>query len=355
MNTTILIVDDMEINRAILAEGFKDEHEILEAADGEEALELIESNEHIAAVLLDLIMPKMDGLEVLRRMNESKKIVHVPVFIITAENSEKTLMDAYDLGAMDVISKPFMMNFLKCRIENVIELYRHRNELEDIVDEQVKRLSSLNQSMVETLATLIEFRDCESGEHVKRICGLTKILMTTVSDMYPEYYLPKAEIDKIVMSSILHDVGKISIPDGILNKPGRLTKEEFETMKLHTVNGAEILSKIPNMMDEDVFNYSYDISRHHHERWDGRGYPDGLKGDEITIWSQVVAVADVYDALTSPRVYKAAFDHQTAMKMIYGGECGIFNPKVLEAFGKCIQKIEKTDAELFSQEKEQQE
>jgi putative two-component system response regulator len=355
VNTTILIVDDMEINRAILAEGFKDEHEILEAADGEEALELIESNEHIAAVLLDLIMPKMDGLEVLRRMNESKKIVHVPVFIITAENSEKTLMDAYDLGAVDVISKPFMMNFLKCRIENVIELYRHRNELEDIVDEQVKRLSSLNQSMVETLATLIEFRDCESGEHVKRICGLTKILMTTVSDMYPEYYLPKAEIDKIVMSSILHDVGKISIPDGILNKPGRLTKEEFETMKLHTVNGAEILSKIPNMMDEDVFNYSYDISRHHHERWDGRGYPDGLKGDEITIWSQVVAVADVYDALTSPRVYKAAFDHQTAMKMIYGGECGIFNPKVLEAFGKCIQKIEKTDAELFSQEKEQQE
>ena len=355
MNTTILIVDDMEINRAILAEGFKDEHEILEAADGEEALELIESNEHIAAVLLDLIMPKMDGLEVLRRMNESKKIVHVPVFIITAENSEKTLMDAYDLGAVDVISKPFMMNFLKCRIENVIELYRHRNELEDIVDEQVKRLSSLNQSMVETLATLIEFRDCESGEHVKRICGLTKILMTTVSDMYPEYYLPKAEIDKIVMSSILHDVGKISIPDGILNKPGRLTKEEFETMKLHTVNGAEILSKIPNMMDEDVFNYSYDISRHHHERWDGRGYPDGLKGDEITIWSQVVAVADVYDALTSPRVYKAAFDHQTAMKMIYGGECGIFNPKVLEAFGKCIQKIEKMDAELFSQEKEQQE
>lgn len=355
MNTTILIVDDMEINRAILAEGFKDEHEILEAADGEEALELIESNEHIAAVLLDLIMPKMDGLEVLRRMNESKKIVHVPVFIITAENSEKTLMDAYDLGAVDVISKPFMMNFLKCRIENVIELYRHRNELEDIVDEQVKRLSSLNQSMVETLATLIEFRDCESGEHVKRICGLTKILMTTVSDMYPEYYLPKAEIDKIVMSSILHDVGKISIPDGILNKPGRLTKEEFETMKLHTVNGAEILSKIPNMMDEDVFNYSYDISHHHHERWDGRGYPDGLKGDEITIWSQVVAVADVYDALTSPRVYKAAFDHQTAMKMIYGGECGIFNPKVLEAFGKCIQKIEKTDAELFSQEKEQQE
>lgn len=341
MNTTILIVDDMEINRAILAEGFKDEHEILEAADGEEALELIESNEHIAAVLLDLIMPKMDGLEVLRRMNESKKIVHVPVFIITAENSEKTLMDAYDLGAVDVISKPFMMNFLKCRIENVIELYRHRNELEDIVDEQVKRLSSLNQSMVETLATLIEFRDCESGEHVKRICGLTKILMTTVSDMYPEYYLPKAEIDKIVMSSILHDVGKISIPDGILNKPGRLTKEEFETMKLHTVNGAEILSKIPNMMDEDVFNYSYDISRHHHERWDGRGYPDGLKGEDIPISAQIVSVADVYDALVCERVYKAAFPKDKAFQMILDGECGTFSPKLMEAFKKVKEDFEK--------------
>lgn len=352
MNTTILIVDDMEINRAILAEGFKDEHEILEAENGLEALELINSDKNIAAVLLDLIMPKMDGLEVLRQMNESGRIEHIPVFIITAENSEKTLMDAYDLGAVDVISKPFMMNFLKCRIENVIELYRHRNELEVIVDEQLKKLSSMNQSMVETLASLIEFRDCESGEHVKRICGLTRILMTTVSDMYPEYHLPKTEIDKIVMSSILHDVGKISIPDGILNKPGRLTKEEFETMKLHTVNGADILSKIPNMLDEDVFNYSYDISRHHHERWDGRGYPDGLKEDEISIWSQVVAVADVYDALTSPRVYKAAFDHETAMKMIYGGECGIFNPKVLEAFNKSVDLIKHENEVIFSRESE---
>lgn len=354
MDTTILIVDDMEINRAILAECFKSEHNILEAEDGQAALELIDKTDNIAAVLLDLVMPKMDGLEVLRRMNKSGKIIHIPVFIITAENSEKTLMDAYDLGAVDVITKPFMLNFLKCRIENIIELYRHRNELEVIVDEQVKRLSSLNQSMVETLATLVEFRDCESGEHVKRICGLTRILMTAVSDMYPEYYLSKEEIDKIVMSSILHDVGKISIPDGILNKPGRLTKEEFETMKLHTVNGAELLAKIPNMMDEDVFSYSYDISRHHHERWDGRGYPDGLKGDEITIWSQVVAVADVYDALTSPRVYKAAFDHDTAMKMIYGGECGVFNPKVLEAFKKSVHKIAKENKKFISKEKEEE-
>ncbi len=336
MRNKILIVDDMLINRAILAEGFKENYEILEAEDGYQAIDLLSSNQNIAAVLLDLIMPGMDGLEVLRHMNKTGMIVHTPVFIITASDREETLMQAFDLGAVDVINKPFMMNFLKCRINNVIELYRHRNNLEQIVNEQVERLSKLNQSMVETLATLIEFRDCESGEHVKRICGLTKILMTKVSEMYPEYRLPKAEIDKIVTSSVLHDVGKISIPDGILNKPGRLTKEEFEIMKLHTIKGCEILTQIPNVMDDDTYNYSYDICRHHHERYDGKGYPDGLVGDEISIWAQVVSVADVYDALTSPRVYKSAFDHETAVKMIYNGDCGAFNPKVLKAFSESI-------------------
>ncbi len=339
MNNAILIVDDMEINRVILAEGFRDEYEILEAENGIQAIELLNTNNNIAAVLLDLIMPEMDGMGVLKQMNESGRIVHIPVFIITAESSEKMLMDAYNLGAVDVINKPFMMNFLKCRIGNIIELYRHRNDLEDIVNEQVERLNKVNLSMVETLATLIEFRDCESGEHVKRICGLTEILMTAVSEMYPEYYLPRHEIEKIVTASILHDVGKIAISDSILNKPGRLTKEEFEIMKQHTTKGCDILTQIPDIMDNDIYNYSYDIARHHHERWDGRGYPDGLVGDDISIWAQVVAIADVYDALVSPRVYKKAFDFETAVKMINDGECGTFNPKVLNAFNASADKI----------------
>lgn len=341
MNNVILIVDDMEINRAILAEGFRNDFEILEAENGLQAIELLDTHPDIAAVLLDLIMPEMDGMGVLRKMNANGKILHIPVFIITAESSEKMLMDAYELGAVDVINKPFMMNFLRCRIGNIIELYRHRNDLEEIVNEQVERLNKVNLSMVETLATLIEFRDCESGEHVKRICGLTEILMTTVSEMYPEYYLPRSEIDKIVTASILHDVGKIAIPDGILNKPGRLTKEEFEVMKQHTTRGCDILTQIPSIMDEDIYRYSYDICRHHHERWDGRGYPDGLAGDEISIWAQVVAAADVYDALVSPRVYKAAFDFDTAVKMINNGECGTFNPKVLNAFNASAEKIKR--------------
>lgn len=207
------------------------------------------------------------------------------------------------------------------------------------MEEQVKRLNQVNQSMVETLATLIEFRDCESGEHVKRICGLTKILMSKVSDMYSEYYLPKQEIDDVVQASILHDVGKISIPDHILNKPARLTPEEFEIMKQHTTKGCEILQRIPDIMGKGIYNYSYSICRSHHERWDGKGYPDGLKGDEIPIWAQVVSVADVYDALTAERVYKNAFSHEKAVEMIFDGECGVFNPKVLKAFEESLDEI----------------
>lgn len=352
MKRHILIVDDMEINREILAEAFNDKYDIIEADNGNSALRFIEDKSYdIAAVLLDMVMPEADGIEVLKKMNESGAILHIPVFIITANNDEATLMEAYSLGAVDVIIKPFIMEFLRCRIENIIELYTHRNDLEDLVNEQVKKLSKFNRSMVETLATLVEFRDCDSGGHIKRICGLTDILMNKVSNMFPEYRLPKAEIDKIVSASVLHDVGKIAISDSILNKPGRLTAEEFEIMKGHTVKGCGILQKMSYLLDDNVYNYCYDIARHHHERWDGKGYPDHLVGDKISIWSQVVSVVDVYDALVSPRVYKKAFDHETAVKMIMGGECGAFNPKVLKAFELSLEKIHAKHVELSANER----
>ncbi len=337
---TILIVDDVESNRDVLEGIFCDDYDILQAEDGYEALELVnENHEKIAAILLDIIMPGMDGIEVLRHLTRNGRLTHIPVFIITAEDGNEKLLNAYHLGAVDVIQKPFISEFVYFRINSVVELYRHRNDLEEVVNEQIEKLDRVNRSMVETLATLIEFRDCESGEHVRRICGLTEILMTAVSSMYPEYSVSKAEIDKIVSASILHDVGKIAIPDSILNKPGRLTKEEFEIMKTHTTRGCDILTQIPNVMEEGIFKYGYDICRHHHERWDGRGYPDGLKGDDISIWAQVVSVADVYDALTSPRVYKAAFSVEKAVQMINDGECGIFNPKVLDAFNSSLDII----------------
>ncbi len=349
---SILIVDDMDINREILAEAFKDKYDIIEAENGVEAVKHIEDgSEDIAAVLLDMIMPEMNGTEVLKKMNEDGTIIHIPVFIITAENNEDTLMEAYNLGAVDVIVKPFMLTFLRCRIENIIELYSHRNDLEDIVNEQVHKFSKFNKSMIEALASLVEFRDCESGEHIKRMCGLTEILMNKVSNMYPEYRLPKSEIDKIVSASVLHDVGKIAISDSILNKPGKLTPEEFEIMKSHTIKGCEILKKMPSLLDDSVYNYSYDIARHHHERWDGRGYPDHLVGDKISIWAQVVSVVDVYDALVSPRVYKNAFDYDVAVKMIMNGECGAFNPKVLKAFELSLDKIRLKHMQLSASER----
>lgn len=338
--STILIVDDMEINRVILAEGFKDNYNIIEAENGKEAIELINSRNDISAVLLDLMMPVMNGIEVLKEMEKSGASDHIPVFIITAADSESLLMDAYNLGAVDVVSKPFMMNFLRCRIDNVIELYRHRTDLESVLEEKIAKLNLINTSMIEALANIIEFRDGESGEHVKRISSLTKKMLTALSRMYPEYRLPKEEIEKISAASTLHDVGKIAIPDSILNKPGRLTPEEFDIMKTHTVKGCDVLSNVTNLIDEDIYNYSYDIARHHHERWDGRGYPDGLAGDEISPWAQAVSMADVYDALISPRCYKAPFTHEVAVKMIYNGECGSFNPKMLEAFNEAIGKQE---------------
>lgn len=339
MRERLLIVDDMEINRAILAQGFEDIYDIIEAPDGEKALDIINSDINVDAVLLDLIMPKKNGIDVLKDMQESGKLRHIPVFVITSADSEDMLMSAYNLGAADVITKPYMLNFLRCRVSNIIELYKHRNDLEGIVNTQLKKLSGINRSMVELLASIIEFRDCESGEHVRRIANLTEILMTYIGSKFEEYKMPQSEVEKIGISSITHDVGKIAIPDSILNKPARLTKEEFEIMKQHTVKGCEILKRMPDLLDKDIYNYSYDICRYHHERWDGKGYPDGLKGDEIPIWAQVVAIADVYDALTSQRAYKSAYSKEKAIRMILGGECGAFNPKVLEAFVSCVDKV----------------
>lgn len=350
MRNTILIVDDAETNRSILTDGFIGRYNIAEAETGAQALDILSKDSSVAAVLLDIMMPEVDGIGVLKKMNETGLINRLPVFIITSAEDTEILMKTYDLGAVDVIRKPFIMSFLKCRVENVIELYRHRNELEELVQEQVNKLSSLNKSMIETLAALIEFRDCESGEHVRRICVLTDILMKRTSEAYPEYRMSSAEIEKIVSAAVLHDIGKISIPDSILRKPGRLTQEEYEIMKTHTVKGCEILGKIPEFIDRDMYDYCYDIIRHHHERWDGTGYPDKLKGDQITVWSQAVAIADVYDALTSQRVYKAAFPHDTAVKMINTGECGAFNPKVLAAFNYELPKIERAARMLREQE-----
>lgn len=344
---SLLIVDDVEMNRAILSEAFYQEYDIIEAENGRDALLEIEKNgKNIAAILLDIVMPFVDGFGVIEQMKKKNLMEVIPVFLITSDESDESLNRGYELGVVDVIRKPFKVDFIHRRLSNIIELYRHRNELETVVNEQIEKLQEqseklrqFNSNMIDTLSTVIEFRDCESGEHVKRIRGVTDIMLHRIAKRFPEYGLTEDQMALIADASAMHDIGKISIPDYILCKPGRLTNEEFAIMKEHTIRGCEILERVPTLKGSEIYDYCYDICRHHHERWDGRGYPDGLKGSEISIWSQCVALADVYDALVSPRVYKAPFSHEKAVEMIQNGECGAFNPELLDCFSQTADEI----------------
>lgn len=334
---TILIVDDNEINRAVLVNIFSSSFGIEEAENGEVALgKILQAPGKFCAVLLDVVMPVMDGMAVLEQLNAMGETKQIPVFLITAETANTTLEKAYSLGVMDVIAKPIVPYIVERRIQSVIELFRARKRLRSKVQaqrtelsQQARQIIELNVGMIEALSTAIEFRSGESGDHVRRIYDITK-LMLTETDFGTG--LSQETIEQISMAAIMHDVGKIAISDAILNKPGKLTKEEYTVMQTHTVQGAHLLDKIPQMRNHAAFPYAYDIARHHHERWDGKGYPDGLAGGEISIWAQVVSVADVYDALINHRVYKKAFAIDEAFRMIRDGECGVFGPRLLENF-----------------------
>ncbi len=342
----VLIIDDDYFNREILSNIFCDNHEIVQAENGKIGLEKIEEyKDNLSAVFLDVVMPDIDGIEVLKILEKKEILKEIPIFLITAHVDNKVLKTAFSLGVMDVISKPVVPFVIKRRVESVVELYTARKSLRNTVSEQCKeilekanQIADLNRGMLEALSTAIEFRNGESGEHVRRIYDITKYLLTNtpMGDS-----ISNEDIENIALASVMHDVGKIAISDAILNKPGRLTTEEFDVMKTHTTQGAKLLENIPQLHDNSAYKYAYDIARHHHERWDGRGYPDGLKGEEITIWSQIVSLADVYDALTSKRVYKAAFTAEKAMEMICKGECGVFNPKMLEYFVEAEPEIRK--------------
>lgn len=332
---SLLIVDDMEINRAILSELFADEFSVIEAANGKEALEILDrEGEDIAIVLLDVIMPVMDGYAVMEGMRARNLLGHIPVIIITSLDSHKDEARLFDMGASDLIMKPFNPLAIRKRVTNVTEQYRYRNHLEQLVEEQADRLQRSNEAMIDTLGAIIEYRSMETGQHIARIRGFTKLLLQEVALEYPEYGLNEKEIALISSASAMHDIGKIVIPDAVLNKPGRLTTEEFEIIKTHTTSGSAILERFDRVHREEYFTYATIICRHHHERWDGNGYPDGLKGDAIPISAQAVGVADCYDALTTHRVYKPALPHQTAMDMIISGQCGSFSEKMLHAFNE---------------------
>ncbi len=341
---TLLIVDDNEINRDLLESIFAPFYSADHAENGKIGLSMLLGNtEKYCGILLDVVMPEMDGIQVLRHLKEKELTERIPVFLITGEANDTVMKEAYALGVMDVISKPVIPYIVQRRVNSVVELFQARKLLSNKVEEQqsellkqAQKIIQLNKGMIEALSTAIEFRSGESGAHVRRIHDITRFLLqhTELGSG-----LSAETIEQIAMASIMHDVGKIAIPDSILNKPGKLTPEEFEIIKSHTVRGAEMLNKIPQLREHESYQYAYDIARHHHERWDGGGYPDGLKGDEISIWAQIVSLADVYDALISKRCYKEAFSRKEALQMIRDQKCGVFNPYLLDRFFSVEEKL----------------
>ena len=327
---TILIVDDAEMNRMMLSDMLGDQYDYVEAADGREALRILEKNVAIDLMLLDINMPEMNGFEVLEEMNRYHWIQEIPVIMITAEESVESMEHAYSLGVTDYIPRPFNVYIVRRRVENTLNLYVNQKRLMRLVSDQIAEKEENNTLMVSILSNVVEIRNHESGDHIRNIRRITELLLHQLVQKTKAYDLTEEDIALIKTASSLHDIGKITIPEEILNKPGKLTKEEFEIMKTHSAAGAQILEQMKYGQDKPLYRYALEICRWHHERWDGHGYPDGLMGEEIPISAQIVAIADVYDALTSERCYKKAYDHSTAINMILNGECGAFNPLLLE-------------------------
>lgn len=327
----ILIVDDSPMNRFFLKEILKDEFDIMEAADGVEALDVLHGHENeISCMLLDIVMPHKNGFEVLQEMNLERSIEKIPVIVISGDESVNSIRKAYDLRATDFISRPFDAGIVHRRVLNAVLLYAKQKTLMSLLKEQYAEKEKTNHMMINILSHIVEFRNKESGSHVLNINRLTRMLLERMVQKTDKYKLSYADISMITNASTLHDIGKISISDAILNKPGKLTKEEFDIMKTHTTVGAQMLKDLDMYKDEPFMQYAYQIARWHHERYDGKGYPDGLVGEEIPISAQVVSLCDVYDALTSERVYKPAFSQDKALDMIMNGECGQFNPLLLQ-------------------------
>ncbi len=352
---SILIADDQEINREILKVIFEEQYEILEASDGTQAIDLIEAHcETIVLVFLDLLMPGKSGLDVLAFMTDKGYMDAIPVIMITGEATADTDEKAYEYGVSDIIYKPFAPKVVMRRSMNIIELFAHRIDIERKLEERTKelreskeKLERSNEFLVNALSSVVEFRSLESGEHIQRVKHLTKIMLKYVRKFYPQYQLTKEQVGLIVNASGLHDLGKVAIPDSILLKPGKLTAEEFEEMKKHTIYGCELLEQF-KQEETEFYRYCYDICRYHHERYDGRGYPDHLKGDEIPIWAQVVSIIDVYDALVSKRVYKEAYAEDEAARMIRDGECGTFSPVMLDCFRMAKYELLEAAEQKFS-------
>ena len=329
----ILVVDDVDINRDILESMLCDEYEVVQAGSGIDAIGMLFSGTVVPEiVLLDIMMPEMDGLQVLEMMKTNVLTEQIPVIFITAADAESTETRGLSLGAADYIPKPFNPDVVKIRIQNQLMIRKYQEQLETMVEQKVQELVSSKEKMLENMANIIEYRNLESGQHVKRTSGMTKIMIEYLHT-HPELnrIVPMHDHDVIFKAVPLHDVGKIAIPDNILLKPGKLTNEEFDIMKTHAAIGSAIVDSMLDEGDATYRTHCHDICRYHHERWDGRGYPDGLSGEDIPLSARILSLVDVYDALVSPRIYKAPFSHEDAVRMIVENGGTQFDPMLVEA------------------------
>ena len=342
----ILIVDDSEFNRDMLKEILRETYNYLEAENGNQAIQIMGENPGIDLMLLDINMPQMNGFEVLKWMNQSRCIDETPVIMISSEDAVDTMRKAYELGITDYITRPFDSVIVKKRVQNTLGLYMKQKHLINVVYDQVYEKEENNNIMIRILSNVLGSRNSESREHILHIKTATEMMLRQLVKITDAYPMTEADISLITTASSLHDIGKIRISEEILNKPGRLTDEEFKIMKTHSELGADMIRDMHFPKDNSLVRASWEICRWHHERWDGKGYPDGLKGEEIPIAAQVVSIVDVYDALTSERCYKKAFDHNTAIKMILDGQCGQFNPILL----KCFKELSPSFSKLISKE-----
>lgn len=333
LKKSVLIVDDSALNREMLADMLGKKYEYLYAADGLSAIELLNQEKRVDIILLDINMPRMDGFGVLKIMKERHLIEKIPVVVISAETDilEKT----YEYGVIDCIGRPFRSIVVRHRVENSLRLYSKQKNLISLVKKQIYEREKINNIMINIFSHAIETRNAESGNHTLHIQTITRLLLSHLVGITDKYNLSESEISMISSVAALHDIGKIAIPESILNKPGKLSAEEWEIMKSHTTVGDQFLSHMEDLSKERYMITAHEIVRWHHERWDGKGYPDGLSGDAIPISAQVVALADVYDALTSERCYKKAFSHEVSIQMICQGECGEFNPLLI----RCLMEI----------------
>lgn len=353
---TILIFEDNAIDREILVELFRSEYKILEAENGKEGIALLNSHfASIAIVLLDYKMPVMDGFEVLERLKSKNVLNRIPFVMVTGEESAELERKGYEYGIVSYIKKPYQHDVIKQVVSNAAGWFQYKMQLEMVVKkqsadiqkqnellrQQADKLGRMNEILIESLSNIVEFRNLESRQHVRRIREFSLCLGKSIMDLYPEYQLTPKQLDQISWASSLHDIGKIAIPESIILKPGKLTENEFELIKSHTTKGAEIIAQAVQINDKEIYDYAYDIARHHHEKYDGKGYPDGLKGDEISIAAQIVSLVDIYDALTSKRVYKAAYEPDKAYQMIINGHSGTFSPKILKAFTEVKAEFER--------------